>query len=116
MTLKADPGAPRAATIIVAVSIAVILGVSLWYLARSQPLIVQGEADAKRVDIAARVDGRVATRPAHRGEDVKAEQVLVTIDNPELLTRLKEAEAARAVAAADMKRIEVGTGAETIEE
>jgi HlyD family secretion protein len=115
MTLKADPGAPRAATIIVAVSIAVILGVSLWYLARPQPLIVQGEADATRLDIAARVDGRVATRLAHRGENVKAGQILVTIDNPELLTRLKEAEAARAVAAADLKRIEVGTRSEVVD-
>ena len=115
MTLKTDPGAPRAATVIVAVSIAVILVVSLWYLARPQPLIVQGEADATRIDIAARVDGRVATRPVHRGGDVKAGQVLVTIDNPELLTRLKEAEAARAVAAADLKRIQVGTRAEVVD-
>lgn len=115
MTIRTNAGVPRAATIIVAVSIAVILGVSLWYLARPQPLIVQGEADATRVDIAARVDGRVASRPVHRGEDVKAGQVLVTIDNPELLTRLKEAEAARAVAAADLKRIEVGTRAEVID-
>ena len=113
MTAKAS--APRAATIIVAVSIAVILGLTIWYLARPQPLIVQGEADATRVDIAARVDGRVATRPVHRGQDVQAGQVLVTIDNPELLTRLKEAEAARAVAVADLKRIEVGTRAEVIE-
>jgi HlyD family secretion protein len=115
MTVKTNPGAPRAATIIVAVSIAVILVVSLWYLARPQPLIVQGEADATRVDIAARVDGRVATRSAHRGQDVKAGQILVTIDNPELLTRLREAEAARAVAAADLKRIQVGTRAEVVD-
>jgi HlyD family secretion protein len=115
MTAKTNLGAPRAATIIVAVSIAVILVVTLWYLARPQPLIVQGEADATRIDIAARVDGRVATRPVHRGEDVKAGQVLVTIDNPELLTRLKEAEAARAVAAADLKRIQVGTRAEVVD-
>ena len=37
-----------------------------------------------------------------------------TIDNPELLTKLKEAEAARAVAPADLKRIEVGTRAEVV--
>ena len=80
MTLKTNPGA-RAATVIVAASIAVILVVSLWYLARPQPLIVQGEADATRVDIAARHVSTVsvATRPVHRGEDVNAGQVLVTI-------------------------------------
>src|SRR5262245_24424919 len=113
MKLKTRFGAdtPLAAVAIVALSIVGILALSLWYLVQPQPLLVQGEADATRVDIAARVDGRVATRAAHRGENVQAGQVLVTIDNPELLTRLKEAEASRIVAAADLKRIEVGTRA-----
>jgi HlyD family secretion protein len=108
------PGPPRAAAIIVSLSIAAIVGLTVWYLVQPQPLLVQGEADATRIDIAARVDGRVAERAVHRGENIAAGQVLVTIDNPELLTRLKEAEAARAVAAADLKRIEVGTRAEVI--
>src|SRR5215510_7895337 len=98
------PDTPRASVIIVALSIAGILVLSLWYLVQPQPLLVQGEADATRIDIAARVDGRVAQLPVDRGQDVKAGQVLVTIDNPELLTRLKEAEAAAAVAMADLKR------------
>ena len=42
--------------------------------------------------------------------------MLVAIDNPELLTKLKEAEAARAVAQADLERIEVGTRAEVVAE
>jgi HlyD family secretion protein len=106
---------PRAAVIIVVLSVVGILALSLWYLVQPQPLLVQGEADATRIDMAARVDGRVAARAARRGEDVKTDQLLVTIDNPELLTRFKEAEAARAVAAADFKRIEVGTRAETVD-
>jgi HlyD family secretion protein len=100
--------------VIVAVTIAAIVVLSLWYIVRPQPLLVQGEADATRIDIAARVDGRVAQRPVDRGQNVTAGQVLVTIDNPQLLTRLKEAEAARDVALADLKRIEVGTRAEVI--
>ena len=117
MKLKSPfgPDTPRAAVIIVALSIAGILVLSLWYIIQPQPLLVQGEADATRIDIAARVDGRVATRSAHRGENVQAGQVLVTIDNPELLTRLKEAEASRIVAAADLKRIEVGTRVEVVD-
>ena len=115
VSADASTRAPRAAVVIVALSIVAILALSLWYLVQPQPLLVQGEADASRIDIAARVDGRVATRPVRRGEDVKAGEVLVTIDNPELLTRLKEAEAARVVAAADLKRIEVGTRTEVID-
>jgi HlyD family secretion protein len=98
----------------VAVTIVAIVAISLWYLVQPQPLLVQGEADGTRIDISARVDGRVLERPVDRGQDVTAGQVLVTIDNPELLTRLKEAEAALAVAQADLKRIEVGTRAEVI--
>lgn len=110
----APPDKPRAAIVIVAVTIAAIVVLSLWYIVRPQPLLVQGEADATRIDIAARVDGRVAQRPVDRGQNVAAGQVLVTIDNPQLLTKLKEAEAARDVARADLKRIEVGTRAEVI--
>jgi HlyD family secretion protein len=112
---ESSPAPPsRAPAIIVALSIAAIVVLTLWYLVQPQPLLVQGEADATRIDIAARVDGRVAERRVHRGQDVAAGDVLVTIDNPQLLTKLKEAEAARVVALADLKRIEVGTRAEVV--
>lgn len=110
------PPASRSAAAIVALSVLAIIGLSLWYLAQPQPLIVQGEADAKRIDIAARVDGRVSGRPVERGDNVSGEQILVTIDNPELVTSLHEAEAAKAVAVADLVRIEVGTRSEVIAE
>ena len=105
---------PRTAVVIVTLAVAAIVGLSLWYLVQPQPLLVQGEADATRIDIAARVDGRVGQRPVDRGENVAAGQLLVAIDNPELLTKLKEAEAAQAVALADLTRIEVGTRAEVV--
>lgn len=110
------PPPPRSAVIIVVVTIVVIVALSLWYLVQPQPLVIQGEADATRIDISARVDGRVARLPVDRGNNVAAGQVLVTIDNPELLTQLAQAEAAEAVAAADLKRIQVGTRAEVIGE
>lgn len=108
------PRGASVATAVVATSVAVIVCLSLWYLVQPQPLLVQGEADATRIDIAARVDGRVSKRPAERSDTVAAGQVLVTIDNPQLLARLAEAKAAEAVAAADLARIEVGTRAEVI--
>lgn len=102
------------AAIIVTLSVAAIIGLSLWYVAQPQPLLVQGETDATRIDIAARVDGRLSQRPASRGDNVVAGQVLVAIENPQLLTKLKEAEAARAVALADLARVQVGTRPEVI--
>ena len=108
--------APFAAAAIVAISTAVIVGLSLWYLVQPQPLLVQGEADATRIDIAARIDGRIGQRPVSRGDNVKARQLLVSIDNPELRMKLNEAEAARLVAVADLTRVEVGTRAEVVAE
>src|SRR6516162_51067 len=60
---KQPPSPTRLPSIIVGVVIAAVAGLSIWYLVRPQPLLVQGEVDATRFDIAARVDGRVAEIP-----------------------------------------------------
>ena len=111
---QSPPHVARAPAIVVALIVAATVGLSLWYLAQPQPLIVQGEADATRIDIAARVDGRVAKRPVERGDNVAAGQLLFEIDNSELMTKLKEAEASLGVASAQLANIEVGTRAEII--
>ena len=105
---------PRAPAIVVTVIVVAIVALTLWYIVQPQPLIIQGEADATRIDIAARVDGRVLKRPVERGDNVTAGQVLYEIDNPELVTKLHEAQAALDVASAQLANILVGTRAEVI--
>jgi HlyD family secretion protein len=104
----------RVPAIIVGVVIAVIASLSIWYLVRPVPLLVQGEIDATRFDIAARVDGRVAEIPVVRGQNVAAGAVLVKIDNPETIAKHAQSVAARAVAEAQLANIRVGTRAEVI--
>jgi HlyD family secretion protein len=101
-------------SIIVGCVIAAIVALSIWYLVRPEPLLVQGEVDATRMDIAARVDGRVGDIPVERGQDVPAGAVLVRIDNPETLAKRKQAVAAKVVAEAQRANINVGTRAEVI--
>jgi HlyD family secretion protein len=108
------PSASRLPSIIVAVMVTAIAGLSIWYLVRPQPLLVQGEVDATRFDIAARVDGRVGDIPVERGDNVAPEAVLVRIDNPETFARHEQALAAKGVAEAELARIEAGTRAEII--
>jgi HlyD family secretion protein len=110
---KATP-ASWAAGLFVALFMVTMIGLSVWYVTRPQPLLVQGEADATRIDIAARVDGRIEQRPVSRGDNVSAGQVLLTIENQQLLTKLQEAQAARTVSLADLARIQAGTRPETI--
>ena len=99
---------------IVAAIVAVVAILSIWYLVRPEPLLVQGEVDATRLDIAARVDGRVAEIPVERGQDVAANAVLVRIDNPETIAKHKQMIAAKAVALAQLENIHAGTRAEVV--
>jgi HlyD family secretion protein len=108
------PATSRAPSIIVATVAAAVVALSLWYLLRPEPLLVQGEVDATRLDIAARVDGRVGDIPVERGQNVPAGAVLVRIDNPETLAKHAQALAAKVVADAQLANIKAGTRPEVI--
>jgi HlyD family secretion protein len=104
----------HAPSVIVACVVVAIAALSIWYLIRPEPLLIQGEVDATRMDLAARVDGRVGEIPVVRGQDVAAGAVLVRIDNPETLAKLKQAVATKVVAEAQLANINAGTRAEVI--
>jgi HlyD family secretion protein len=104
----------RLPSIIVGAVIVALAGLSIWYLVRPQPLLVQGEVDATRYDIAARVDGRVGDVPVERGQNVAAGAVLVRIDNPETIAKNEQALAAKVVAESQLANINVGTRPEVI--
>ena len=110
----APKSATRVPSIIVAIVAAAVILLSMYYLMRPEPLLVQGEADATRLDIAARVDGRVKEIPVERGQNVPAGAVLVRIDNPETLAKHAQMTAAKAVADAQLANILAGTRAEVI--
>jgi len=110
----ARPATARTPSIIVGLVVAGVVGLSIWFLVRPQPLLVQGEVDATRFDIAARVDGRVGEIPVERGQDVAAGAVLVKIDNPETIAKNEQALAAKIVAEAQLANINAGTRAEVI--
>jgi HlyD family secretion protein len=111
---KPAAASTRAPSIVVGVVAVAVAGLSVWYLVRPEPLLVQGEVDATRFDIAARVDGRVADVPVVRGQNVNAGAVLVRIDNPENVAKHAQAVAANAVAEAQLANIKAGTRAEVI--
>jgi HlyD family secretion protein len=110
----APKSAARVPAIIVAIVAAAVIVLSLYYLLRPVPLLVQGEVDATRLDIAARVDGRVKEIPVERGQNVPAGAVLVRIDNPETLAKQVQMTAAKVVADAQLANIVVGTRVEVI--
>src|SRR5438270_1803287 len=111
---KNTRAATRAPSIIVGIVAAAVVALSVFYLLRPEPLLVQGEADATRLDIAARVDGRVKEIPVNRGQNVLAKAVLVSIDNPETVAKLEQLRAAMAVAEAQLANVLAGTRGVTV--
>src|SRR2546423_10390612 len=102
---KAARNPARAPSVIVGVVAVVVVALSVFYLLRPEPLLVQGEVDATRLDIAARVDGRVKEIPVERGQNVPAKAVLVRIDNPETVAKFEQMRAAMAVAEAQLANV-----------
>jgi HlyD family secretion protein len=105
---------PAPAVLIVGVLFVVMIGLSLWYLTRREPLVIQGEVQSRTFDMAARVDGRIGQIVVGRSQDVSQGAPLIRIDNPELIAKERQSEAALRVAEAELARVRAGFRAETI--
>jgi HlyD family secretion protein len=80
-------------------------GTMLWLATRPPPLTVQGEVSADRVDISPRVAARIVTLKADVGDTVERGAVIAELDSPQLVAARLAAQAALAVARADLDRI-----------
>jgi HlyD family secretion protein len=82
-----DPSARKAFLPFVILAL-LALGVAgaVWWVTRPGPVLIQGEVAAPRVDVSARVSGRVAEVTADLGHRVEAGVRLVTLSNPQLVT------------------------------
>jgi HlyD family secretion protein len=105
---------PAPAVLIVWFLFVVMIGLSLWYLTRRTPLVIQGEVQSRTFDMAARVDGRIGQIVVVRSQDVPSGAPLIRIDNPELIAKERQSEAALRVAEAELARVRAGFRAETI--
>jgi HlyD family secretion protein len=112
--MRGSTAPPIAAIAIVSALFVTMIGLSVWYLTRQEPLVVQGEVQCRTFDMAARVDGRVAQIAVSRSENVKQGAPIIRIENPELIAKYRQSEADLAVAQAELARVNAGFRAETI--
>lgn len=91
-----------------AVACLVVLGVSFWMGTHPSEEPLYGVMQAKTVDVAAKVTGRVETLPVHEGDTVSAGQLLMTLDIPEVEAKLKEVEALKSAASARQSLVDEG--------
>ncbi|MWN30887.1 MULTISPECIES: HlyD family secretion protein [unclassified Gilliamella] len=86
-------------SLIVAIIIVMVI-VIIYFANQPSTIILQGEVESNRVDVAARVQGRVIQFNYDVGDDVKKGDTLLTLSSPALLAQLATAEAQLNVAIA----------------
>lgn len=91
-----------------AVACLLVLGVGFWMGTHPSEEPLYGVMQAKTVDVAAKVTGRVETLPVHEGDTVSAGQLLMTLDIPEVEAKLKEVEALKSAASARQSLVDEG--------
>lgn len=91
-----------------AVACLLVLGVGFWMGTHPSEEPLYGVMQAKTVDVAAKVTGRVETLPVHEGDSVSAGQLLMTLDIPEVEAKLKEVEALKSAATARQSLVDEG--------
>ncbi|MFA6677487.1 MAG: efflux RND transporter periplasmic adaptor subunit [Bacteroidales bacterium] len=94
-----------------AIIVVVIIG---WVVARPEPVILQGEADASEYRISSKVPGHIEVYLCKEGDQIKEGDTLALIESPELQAKLAQAEAAKAAAEAQNKKAINGARKEQI--
>ena len=83
--------------VLVAVGLVALAG---FFLLTPPDDIIMGQAEATEVRISGKVPGRILSYRFGEGDRVKAGDTLVFLDTPEVMAKLRQAEAARAAAEA----------------
>lgn len=95
--------------------VAVVIALSVYFAARPESIILQGVADATDVKISSRVPGRVDKIYVKEGDSVRAGDLLITLDAPDLRAKAIQADAAKKAAGAQQEKAETGARKEEID-
>ncbi len=121
-----EPAAPRdegggkgsAAVILISlVVLAGMVGLVVWGLMKASAPVkapLQGQADARVIDVSPKIPGRLAAVHVREGDRVKAGDLLAEIDIPELSAKLRQVQSQKKAAAAKASLVEEGARKETI--
>ncbi len=112
-------GRSRRGLLLVAILLASAAGLFAWYRFEKQEadqtqLVLQGNIDVRQVNLAFKVEGRIASLAVDEGDAVTAGQVVATLDKKYFEDDLRLAHARRDNAKATLARLEHGSRPEEI--
>ena len=91
-----------------------LVGYTAWFFLHPPPLTIQGEVDAKYVNVSGKIPGRILKVHVKKGDRVCKGQLLVELASPEIEAKLGQARAAGRIATAQKEKADRGARAEEI--
>lgn len=94
--------------------ILVILGVSLWYMSAPSITYLQGQVEAKQINVASKIPGRIEQILVEEGDMVEVDQLLAVISTPEIDSQLAQAKSIKTAAEAIDEKVDKGARSQEI--
>ena len=88
---------------------AVVLILSIYFFSNREPVYLQGQVEAKQINVAPKVPGRVKAIYKQEGDQVHKGDLLLELESTELDAKLSQAEAARLAAQAQSDKAQHGS-------
>ena len=94
---------------------AAVISLSIYFFSNSEPTYLQGQVEAKQINVAPKVPGRVKAIYKQEGDQVHKGNLLLELESTELDAKLSQAEAARLAAQAQSDKAQRGARTEQIQ-
>ena len=91
---------------------AVVLILSIYFFSNREPVYLQGQVEAKQINVAPKVPGRVKAIYKQEGDQVRKGDLLLELESTELDAKLSQAQAARMAAQAQSDKAQSGARTE----
>jgi len=107
--------------IVIAIILAGLGGLAYWLIARGgqeapNTLRLSGHIETREIDLAFRVPGTISTIYFHEGDEIRAGQVVATLEARDLKDDIMQAQAAAATARANLAKLLAGSRPQEIRE
>ncbi len=104
----------KIAGVVGGVLLAALIGAGLWFAANPPTPPLQGQADARTIEVAPKISGRIASVSVREGDMVNAGDILMNIEIPELTAKLDQVRAQQVAAEAKARILDDGARKEQI--
>ena len=101
-------------SIAVLVAITAFIVYTFIVVMKEKPVVFQGEIEAKQVNVASKIPGRIKEVAVKKGQKIRKGDFVFSIDSPEINAKMANATAARSAAQATSQKAENGAQAEDI--